>query len=85
MDFFAWLKGAAPVILVKNGLWISANRQATNLADGKPCPTRSDLARQVAEEYASDLREIINKLTKSLSKVKLQQSRQRRSRWRLPY
>lgn len=64
MDFFAWLEGAAPVILIKNDLWISTNRGATNLAVEKSCPTRSDLAQQVAEEYASDLREIINKLSK---------------------
>jgi hypothetical protein len=55
------------MILIKNGLWIAGNRQATNLTDEKPYPTRTDLAQQVAEEYASDLREIINKLRKKLN------------------
>jgi hypothetical protein len=55
------------MVLIKNGLWISTDRQATNLTDEKPCPTRTELARQVAEQYASDLREIINKLRKKLN------------------
>jgi hypothetical protein len=58
---------ARRMILIKNGLWIADNSQATNLTDEKPCPTRTDVARQVAEEYASDLREIINKLRKKLN------------------
>jgi hypothetical protein len=52
------------MVLINNGLWISTDRQATNLTDEKPYPTRTDLARQVAEEYASDLREIIIRLRK---------------------
>jgi hypothetical protein len=34
--------------------------------DAKDKPTRTDQARQVAEEYANDLREIIAKLRKRL-------------------
>ena len=55
------------MILIKNGLWIADNRQATNLTDEKPHPSRTDLARQAAEEYASELREIIDKLRKKLN------------------
>jgi hypothetical protein len=55
------------MVLIENGLWIADTRQATNLTEEKPCPTRTDLARQVAEEYASDLREIIKKLRKKLN------------------
>jgi hypothetical protein len=33
----------------------------------KPHPTRTDLARQIVEEYASDQREIIKKLRKPLN------------------
>ena len=45
--------------------WLSANRQA--MTDEKPHPTRTDLARQIAEEYASDQREIIKMLRKLLN------------------
>jgi hypothetical protein len=55
------------MILIKNDLWIAADRQATKLTDEKPYPTRTDLARQVADQYASDLREIINKLREKLN------------------
>ena len=55
------------MISIKNNLWISADRQGTNLTEEKPCPTRTDLARQAAEEYASNLREIIDKLRKKLN------------------
>jgi hypothetical protein len=65
MAFLARLEGSEPLIFIKGHLWISANRQA--MADEKPHPTRIDLARQVAEEYASDQREIIKKLRKRLN------------------
>jgi hypothetical protein len=55
------------VISIKNDLWISADRQGTNLTEEKQYPTRTDLARQAAEEYASELREIIDKLRKKLN------------------
>ena len=68
MDFLARLEASDPVmILIKNDLWIAADRQATKLTDEKPYPTRTDLARQVADQYASDLREIINKLREKLN------------------
>jgi len=35
--------------------------------DKKPAPSRTDQARQVVEEYTSDLRVIISKLRKHLS------------------
>jgi hypothetical protein len=53
--------------LIDDDLWISANRQAPNLTDEKQDRTRTDLARQAAEEYARDLREIINKLRNKLN------------------
>ena len=37
------------------------------MTDEKPHPTRTDLARQAAEEYASDQREINKKLRKLLN------------------
>jgi hypothetical protein len=55
------------MILIKGDIWIAVSGQATNLTDEKPDPTRTDLARQVAEEYASDLRQIFNKLRKKLN------------------
>jgi hypothetical protein len=55
------------MVFIKNCFLISADRQATNLTDEKPDPTRTDLARQAAEEYASDLREIKKKLRKKLN------------------
>ena len=57
------------MISIKNDLWISANRQRTNLTEEKQYPTRTDLARQAAEEYASELREIIDKLRKKLNLI----------------
>lgn len=55
------------MISIKGDIWNADSGQATNLTDEKPDPTRTDLARQVAEEYASDLREIIYKLRKKLN------------------
>ena len=55
------------MILIKGDIWIADGGQATNLTDEKPDPTRTDLARQVAEEYASDLREIVTELRKKLN------------------
>ena len=54
------------MVLIKNGPLISTDRRATNPTDEKAL-TRTDLAWQAAEEYASDLREIINKLRKKLN------------------
>ena len=53
--------------MTKNDIWIADNRRATNVTDEKPCPTRTELAGQVAKEYVSDLREIINELRKKLN------------------
>jgi hypothetical protein len=65
MAFLAQPEGSDTLILIKGHLWLSANRQA--ITDEKPHPTRTDLAGQVAEEYASDQREIIMKLGKLLN------------------
>jgi hypothetical protein len=65
MAFLARLEGSDTLILIKGHLWLSANRQA--MTGEKPHPTRTDRARQVAEEYASDQREIINKLREKLN------------------
>jgi hypothetical protein len=53
--------------MTKNDIWIADNRQATNVTDEKPCPTRTELAGQVAKEDVSDLRAIINELRKKLN------------------
>jgi hypothetical protein len=53
--------------MTENDIWIADSRQAANVTDEKPCPTRTELAGQVAKEYVSDLRAIINELRKKLN------------------
>jgi hypothetical protein len=65
MAFLDPLEGSDTLILDQGPPWLSANRQA--VTDEKPHPTRTDLARQIAEEYASDQREIIKKFRKLLN------------------
>ncbi|MGY2904388.1 hypothetical protein ACVWVY_003409 [Bradyrhizobium sp. URHC0002] len=65
MDILARPERSDPLILIKSHLWLSANREA--MTDEKPHPSRTDSAKQVVEEYASDLREIIKKLRKLLN------------------
>ena len=67
MAFLARLEGSDTLIVIKGHVWLSANRQA--MTDEKPHPTRTDLARQAAAGYASDQREIINKLRKKLAVI----------------
>jgi hypothetical protein len=58
---------APRMTMIKTDLRIADTRQATKLTDERSCPTRTDLARRVVDEYASDLRKIINKLRKKLN------------------
>ena len=51
----------------RDGLLRRAHQAETAAHIDQPHPTRTDLARQAAEEYASELREIIDKLRKKLN------------------